>query len=252
MPDQARGLGVVAHRVDVAPGGRLAQHEPRDAGTARASAPCRRRRCVPPTRNVSPSARHQRRQVGDGLRVRVQLRDRERDVERAQRDDERRQPDARDQQAVDAARTASSRRCRTAMASGAGTPHARPRACVITMPPSAITMPHDRSMPAVRMISVWPMAITPTTITCCRISEKLSPRQEAVARVAKKAQASSSAMTGPSGHGGARARRPSCRPVARSAVARVRPCHFLPQHSSSADLRRPCSRRRPSACRRSA
>ena len=25
---------------------------------------------------------------------------------------------------------------------------------VITMPPSAITMPHERSMPAVRMISV--------------------------------------------------------------------------------------------------
>ena len=48
----------------------------------------------------------------------------------------------------------------------------RPPTCVITMPPSAITMPQDRSMPAVRMISVWPIAITPTTITCCRISDK--------------------------------------------------------------------------------
>ena len=37
---------------------------------------------------------------------------------------------------------------------------------VITMEPSAITMPHDRSMPAVRTISVCPMAITATTIVC--------------------------------------------------------------------------------------
>ncbi len=43
---------------------------------------------------------------------------------------------------------------------------------VITMDPSAITMPQDRSMPAVRMITVCPMAMTPTTITCCRMSEK--------------------------------------------------------------------------------
>ena len=46
------------------------------------------------------------------------------------------------------------------MASGAGRPRSAAN-LVITMPPSAITMPHDRSMPAVRMISVWPMAITP-------------------------------------------------------------------------------------------
>jgi hypothetical protein len=46
---------------------------------------------------------------------------------------------------------------------------------VITMLPSAITMPQDRSMPAVSTISVWPIAITPTTITCCRISERFSP-----------------------------------------------------------------------------
>ena len=69
------------------------------------------------------------------------------------------------------------------MASGAGRPRSAAN-LVITMLPSAITMPHDRSMPAVRMISVWPMAMTPTTITCCRISEKFSPlkKRSVVAR----------------------------------------------------------------------
>ena len=43
------------------------------------------------------------------------------------------------------------------------------------MPPSAITVPHERSTPAVRMTSVWPIAITPTTITCCSTSDRLSP-----------------------------------------------------------------------------
>ncbi len=31
--------------------------------------------------------------------------------------------------------------------------------------------PTDRSMPAVRMISVWPIARAPTTATCCMISD---------------------------------------------------------------------------------
>ena len=44
---------------------------------------------------------HARRDVGDGLRARVQLRGGKRDVERAQRDDEGRQLDLGDQQAVD-------------------------------------------------------------------------------------------------------------------------------------------------------
>jgi len=68
---------------------------------------------------------------------------------------------------------------------------------VITMPPSAITMPHDRSMPAVRMISVWPIAIVPTTITCCRISEKFCTDRKRSLWVLKKITASSSAITGP-------------------------------------------------------
>ena len=66
------------------------------------------------------------------------------------------------------------------------------------MPPSAMTMPHDRSMPAVRMISVCPMAITPTTMTCCRISEKFWSVKKRSFWVAKKTQASSKAIKGPS------------------------------------------------------
>ena len=124
------------------------------------------------------------------------------------------------------------------------TPHSTARAggmpssvanLVITMPPSAITMPHDRSMPAVRMTSVWPMAMTPTTITCCRMSEKLPPVRKRSDCDAKKPQATSSAMNGPSV--------PSCAVRAggmrdvmawpcvacRSAGS---PTYFLPQHRS--------------------
>ena len=52
---------------------------------------------------------------------------------------------------------------------------------VIRTPDSAITMPLDRSMPVVRMTSVWPIASTPTTITCCRIREKLGPERNRAA-----------------------------------------------------------------------
>ena len=37
---------------------------------------------------------------------------------------------------------------------------------VITIWPNAITVPTERSMPAVRITSVCPIASTPTTITC--------------------------------------------------------------------------------------
>ena len=69
---------------------------------------------------------------------------------------------------------------------------------VITMPPSAITMPQLRSMPAVRMISVWPIAIVPTTITCCRMSEKFCTDRKRSLCVVKKPTASSRAISGPS------------------------------------------------------
>ena len=42
----------------------------------------------------------------------------------------------------------------------------------MTIEPSAMIVPHARSMPAVRMISVWPIASVPITITCWKISEK--------------------------------------------------------------------------------
>jgi hypothetical protein len=45
---------------------------------------------------------------------------------------------------------------------------------VITICPSAITVPTERSIPAVRITSVWPIASTPTTITCCSTSERFS------------------------------------------------------------------------------
>ena len=34
--------------------------------------------------------------------------------------------------------------------------------------------PTDRSMPAVRMISVWAMPTMPMIVTCCRISDRLN------------------------------------------------------------------------------
>ena len=50
-------------------------------------------------------------------------------------------------------------------ASSGGTPLTT-ASFVITIWPSAITVPTDRSMPAVRITSVCPIAITPTTAIC--------------------------------------------------------------------------------------
>ena len=68
-------------------------------------------------------------------------------------------------------------------------------------------------MPAVRMISVWPIASTPTTITCCRISEKFWPVRKRSLCEAKKTHASSSAMNGPSVDTGGRCSSTPCHPV---------------------------------------
>ena len=43
----------------------------------------------------------------------------------------------------------------------------------ITIDESTMIAPTDRSMPAVRMISVWAMPSVPTTITCWTISDRL-------------------------------------------------------------------------------
>ena len=46
---------------------------------------------------------------------------------------------------------------------------------VITIDPKAMTAPQERSMPAVRMTSVCPMAKMPTTIDCCTTSDRFGP-----------------------------------------------------------------------------
>ena len=51
---------------------------------------------------------------------------------------------------------------------------------VITIWPSAMTVPTERSIPAVRITSVWPIARTPTTIVCCSTSERFCGLQEPV------------------------------------------------------------------------
>ena len=82
-------------------------------------------------------------------------------------------------------------------ASSPGTPWSAD-SLAITIDDNTMMAPTDRSMPAVRMISVWPIAMTPTTITCCRIRERFSPVRKRSVRVAKKRQATARATKGPS------------------------------------------------------
>src|SRR6202171_2123707 len=67
---------------------------------------------------------------------------------------------------------------------------------VITIDPSAISMPQERSIPAVRMTRVCPIATTPTTITCWRMSEKLDPLRNRSLCEAKKPQQRNRAPSG--------------------------------------------------------
>src|SRR3990172_1935999 len=68
---------------------------------------------------------------------------------------------------------------------------------VMSTDDSAMIMPFDRSIPPVRMTSVWPMASVPTTITCCKMSEKFALVRKRSVCVAKKTHARSSAAAGP-------------------------------------------------------
>ena len=68
---------------------------------------------------------------------------------------------------------------------------------VITIDPKAMTAPQERSIPAVRMISVCPIASVPTSIVCWRTSERLLPVRKRSDFSAKKAPTSSSATNGP-------------------------------------------------------
>src|SRR4051812_14903814 len=91
------------------------------------------------------------------------------------------------------------------IAMGTGTPC--PTASVVmTIPPSAMTAPQERSTPAVRMMSVCPTAITPTTITCWSTIDRLSPVRNRSLRAPKNAHASTSATSGPSVAGDGRRR----------------------------------------------
>src|SRR5829696_294340 len=78
-----------------------------------------------------------------------------------------------------------------------GTPEST-ASLVITIEPSAIAVPQDRSMPAVRMISVWPIASVPITITCWMIREKFVGSRNWSDCVVKKMHARISAISGPS------------------------------------------------------
>ena len=64
-------------------------------------------------------------------------------------------------------------------ASGPGRPGSVP-SLAITIDDRTMIAPTERSMPAVRMTSVWAMPSVPTTITCWTISDRFAGRQEAV------------------------------------------------------------------------
>src|SRR3954464_3850292 len=82
------------------------------------------------------------------------------------------------------------------IASGHGTPPLT-ASRVITIVPNAITAPLDRSMPAVRMTTVWPMASVPTSITCWTTSERLPPVMNRSVFSQKNRHARTSAARGP-------------------------------------------------------
>ena len=44
----------------------------------------------------------------------------------------------------------------------------------MTIDDSTMIAPTERSMPAVRMISVWAMPSMPMIVTCCRTSDRLN------------------------------------------------------------------------------
>ncbi len=57
--------------------------------------------------------------------------------------------------------------------------------------------PTERSMPAVRMISVWAMPSVPMIVTCCRISDRLKGAKNRGRRATLKTRTpSSSTMNG--------------------------------------------------------
>ncbi|MGC3956253.1 MAG: hypothetical protein QM804_18760 [Propionicimonas sp.] len=66
-----------------------------------------------------------------------------------------------------------------------------------TTVPSTMIAPLARSMPEVRMISVWPMASVPITTDCCSISEKFGALRKVSVVTEKTTMATSRAASGP-------------------------------------------------------
>ena len=94
------------------------------------------------------------------------------------------------------------------IAGNAGTPFAT-ASFVMTIWPNAITVPQERSMPAVRITSVCPIARTPTTITCCITSERFCACRKRSLFSEKNAIVRRSATNGPSPGAAAAPRRRS-------------------------------------------
>ena len=69
-------------------------------------------------------------------------------------------------------------------ASSPGTP-ASAESLAITIEERTMIAPTERSMPAVRMTSVWAMPRVPTTITCWTISERFAGSRKRSAVKAK-------------------------------------------------------------------
>ena len=67
----------------------------------------------------------------------------------------------------------------------------------MTIDESTMMAPTDRSIPAVRMMIVWPMARVPMTITCWTIREMLLACRKLSATIEKMITDSSSTMAGP-------------------------------------------------------
>ena len=81
-------------------------------------------------------------------------------------------------------------------ASRPGTPESAD-SLAITIDDSTMIAPTERSMPAVRMISVWAMPSVPTTITCWTISDRLPGSRKRSAAIVKTMIATSSTNSGP-------------------------------------------------------
>ncbi len=80
-------------------------------------------------------------------------------------------------------------------ASGAGTPFWE-AVWAISIDESTITAPTDRSMPAVRMMSVWATASVPTTATCWVIRERFAGARKRSFRMPNTITATTSTTAG--------------------------------------------------------